>query len=154
MANPVTFESSTPNIGMPFLLAGQAQKEFFLNQSLGILDALQSNTVSASRSMPPIAPIEGACFRVTAPATDAWAGCEDHLAIRIGADWHFISPRDGMRIFDGGAHHTLVFLEGWQFAEAPEVPTTGVVIDIEARAALAQLIDALRNLAIFNSNLS
>lgn len=45
MSDPVTFPSSTPAIGLPYLVAGQAQKEFFVNQSLCLLDALQMRTV-------------------------------------------------------------------------------------------------------------
>lgn len=143
-----TFPFSTPNIGLPLLMAGQAQKEFFLNQALGILDALLRNSINASRPAPPLAPVDGQCFRVTAPALEAWAGCEDHIAIRIGDDWHFIPPRDGMRLFDSEAGHALFYRATWEFAEVAAVPSTGAVIDSEARAALAQLIQTLRDFAI------
>jgi len=148
MSQPVIFSSATPNIGLPLLSSGQAQKEFFINQALGILDALHRNTVSASQPAPPATADEGACLRVTAPATGAWAGCEDHIAIRIGEDWHFVAPREGMRLLDSGADQTLFYAAGWQSAEAPPVPAAGTVIDSEARATLSQLIQALRTLAI------
>lgn len=149
MTQPIVFTSATPNIGLPLLIAGQAQKEFFLNQALGILDALHRHAVVASQPVPPADPGEGDCFRVTAPAQQAWEGCEDHLAVRIGGGWHFITPRVGMRLFDIAADTTLFFHSGWQIAAVPTDPANGTVIDVEARAAVSQLIDALRESGIF-----
>lgn len=148
MPQSAIFSSSTPNINLPLLSPGQAQKEFFINQALGILDALHGNTVNASQPTPPETAAEGACFRVTDPAAAAWTGYEDHIAIRIGEDWHFVAPREGMRLFDSGADQILFFKTGWHFAEAPAVPSTGAVIDSEARATLNQLVQVLRDIAI------
>jgi len=85
MSEPFTFTSSTPNIGLPLLIAGQAQKEFFLNQSLVIVDSLHRRSVIASQPAPPTNADEGDCFRITAPATQEWEGCEDHITIQIGS---------------------------------------------------------------------
>ena len=147
MSDPVTFTSVTPNIGLPLLLAGQSQKEFFVNQSLALLDALQGGSVRASLAAPPAAQ-DGDCYRIVAPATEAWAGCEDHLAVWIGGDWHFIAPREGMGVFDIAAGHGLVFRSGWQRGLAPAVPTGGVIVDSQARAAILQLIQSLRAIGI------
>lgn len=148
MPLPAIFTSTTPNIGLPLLMPGQAQKEFFINQALGILDGMHAGVVDASIAVPPAAAPEGSSYRITAPAADAWFGCEDQIAIRIGEDWHFIAPRDGMRLVDRQARETLFYDQDWRTAAAPEVPAGGAVIDIEARTALAQLIDSLRELAI------
>lgn len=148
MSNPITFSSATPNTGLPLLIAGQAQKEFFVNQALSVLDALQPQAVNASQPLPPLDADEGDCFRVTAPAVQAWDGCEDHLAIRIGGGWHFVSPRSGMHVFDRTANQTLFFLSGWQIATTPIIPATGTVIDVEARTAIDQVIAALRDIGI------
>lgn len=144
MSDPVTFTSATPNIGLPLLLAGQAQKEFFVNQSLAILDSLQSRSVLASLAQPPLVVQDGDCFRVTAPAVLAWVGCEDHIAIQIGGGWHFIAPREGMAVFDSAAGHALVYRSGWQRADAPTVPAGGAIVDVEARTTIDQLIQTLR----------
>jgi len=101
--------------------------------------------VRASLPQPPALPDEGDCYRVTAPALLGWAGCEDHLAIRIGGSWHFIPPREGMTLFDRAADNRLFFQSGWQNAQAPAIPSGGAVIDVEARAAIGQLIEALRD---------
>lgn len=153
MSSPLIFTSSTPNIGLPLLVAGQAQKEFFVNQALGILDALSRNIVVASQSSPPATAREGDSFRVTAPASGAWAGCEDHIAIRIGEDWHLIAPQDGIRVFDVAAEQTLHYRSGWLAAEAPALPVGGQVVDVECRATLNQLIQALRDFAILGPSI-
>lgn len=148
MSDAVTFTSATPNIGLPLLLAGQAQKEFFVNQALAILDALHGQGVVASLAGPPSVAQDGESYRVTAPAVEAWEGCDNHIAVLIGGGWHFIAPREGMSVFDIAAGHALVFRSGWQRADAPAVPAGGTVIDAEARAAIGQLIQTLRSTGI------
>jgi hypothetical protein len=148
MSEPFIFSSTTPTARLPLLVPGQAQKEFFLNQALSILDALCPQAVVASQGAPPAAIADSACFRVTSPASEGWAGNEDHLAIGIGGDWHFVASREGMQVFDADAGHWLVFRSGWRAAVAPVIAEGGSLIDTEARAALAQLIEALHHLGI------
>lgn len=128
--------------------AGQAQKEFFLNQALCLLDALHARTVTSSVPAPPSEPAEGACFRVASPATGSWTGREESIAVLIGGDWHFVPPREGMQIFDLAAGQQLVFRSGWIHMSAPAAPVGGAVIDSEARAAIATLTQALAALGI------
>lgn len=148
MSEPFIFSSVTPVAGLPLLVPGQAQKEFFLNQAFSILDALCPQAVIASQSAPPSVVADSACFRITSPASEDWAGKEDHLAIGIGGDWHFVGPREGMHLFDSDAGHWLVFRSGWRAAAAPVITQGGSVIDTEARTALAQLIGALHHLGV------
>jgi hypothetical protein len=148
MTDLIAFSSSTSNAALPLLVPGQAQKEFFVNQALAILDALQPGTVVASQAQPPVNAAQGSCFRITATASQAWAGREDHLAISIAGDWHFIAPRAGMRVFDQGAGHALLFQSGWLYAPAPGLASGGATIDVEARAAIGQLIQSLRNIGV------
>jgi hypothetical protein len=131
------------------LIPGQAQKEFFVNQSLAILDSLHPQAVIASQSSPPQDAVEGDCYRIAAPAVQAWAGCEDHLAVRISGDWHFVAPREGMRVFDRAADQFVVFRDSWQASVAAIPPSGGSIVDVEARAAVSQLIEALRVAGIF-----
>ena len=151
MSDPITFPSSTPVIRLPLLIAGQAQKEFFVNQALCLLDALHPQAVTASLPAPPATVGDGECFRVLAPASGAWVGHEDEIAVLIGGGWHFVSPVEGMQLFDRAADHTLVFRSEWRYAAAPAAPTGGLVVDTAARAALAALIDALITLGILDS---
>lgn len=132
-------------------LAGQAQKEFFVNQSLCVLDALHARAVVASQPAPPTIPAEGDYFRVTGLATQAWSGHEGDIAVQIGGDWHFIRPQEGMQLFDKAAGHVLVFRTVWEQADAPALPTDGPVIDTEARAAIGLLIQSLLTVGVLSA---
>lgn len=148
MFDPIAFPNTTPAFSLPLLMAGQAQKEFFVNQALSILDAVQLRIILASQPAPPTIPGEGDCYRVTSPAVQAWAGCENHIAIFIGGDWHFIGPQAGMQVFDQASGHLLVFRSDWKRAEAPGAPAGGSVIDSEAREAIVRLIQSLLGVGI------
>ena len=153
MSDPITFPSLTPAIGLPLLIAGQAQKEFFVNQALCSLDALSMRAVKASRPAPPSTAVEGDCFRVTSPAALAWVGREDHIAVLIAGAWHFIGARKGMQVFDQTAGHTLVFGTRWERASAPSLPTGGTVVDSEARTTIRTLIQSLQAIGILGADL-
>lgn len=107
--------------------------------------------MTASQPAPPAAPEEGACYRVTVPASGAWTGRQDQIAVRMGGDWHFIAPVEGLLVFDRGAARMMVYRSQWHPAPAPALPTGGTVVDIEARAAVTALIDALRTLGIIGN---
>jgi hypothetical protein len=128
--------------------AGQAQKEFYVNQALTILDALAQQAIVASLPQPPAGAGEGSCYRITAPASGEWSGHIDHVAIRIADSWHFVAPSQGMLMFDRAAGVWLCFHSSWQSAPALSAPNGGVVIDVEARALLAQLVAGLRSIGL------
>ena len=68
----------------------------------------------------------------------------------IGGDWHFIDPAEGMHLFDRSAQRVLVFRSGWTFATAPAAPAGGSYVDVEARAALAGLVEALMAIGLLS----
>ena len=149
MAVPVSYPSATPTYSLPLLFSGQAQKEFFLNQSFSVIDALLQLSVIASIATPPTDPSEGACYRVMAPAVEAWAGHEDSIAIFIAGSWVFVEPVQGMTIYDREVGALAHFNSGWLTATEPNQPTSGTTVDSEARQTLSELIDALRGIGVF-----
>jgi hypothetical protein len=149
MAVPISFPATTKRFALPLLFAGQAQKEFFLNQAFVLNDALLHCTVLASAQTPPEAADEAACYRVTGPASGEWAGHEGDLAIRLGEGWQFVVPQPGMTVFDIAADAAMLYRNGWQSADEPALPSGGAVIDAEARQAIFGLIEALRKLGAF-----
>lgn len=150
MPAPFDFPTSSANIGLPLLFSGQAQKEFFVNQAFALVDALIQQSVVSSNPTPPASPSDGEVYRVTATANEAWAGEEGALAVRIAGGWHFVSPVEGLRIYDRQAAQFLVFKGQWETASAPGSPTGGSVIDTQARAAIDELIDALEQVGILS----
>lgn len=148
MPDPYVFPGATPSLGLPLLVPGQAQKEFFVNEALFLVDALHARAVTASQSAPPAIADDGACFRVTPTASGAWAGQEERLAVRVAGAWHFIAPSEGMVVFDRSASSWAIFRSQWHPAVAIAAPAGGTVIDAQARAALGDLISALKTLGV------
>jgi len=151
MSDLIAFPNATEHLGLPLLIPGQAQKEFFVNQALAILDALQARVVTASQPAPPASAAEGECFRVTAGATQAWEGGAERIAVRISDDWHLIAPRQGMTVLDQTARQILVFQDGWQSADPTPPPAGGSTIDIQAREAIAALIQSLQAIGVLSA---
>lgn len=148
MATPITFPATTPVFNLPLLFAGQAQKEFTLNQALSLIDGFVAGVVVDSLGAPPAMAVDGECYRVTSPASGDWAGHEESIALRVGGAWQFIHPFHGLRIFDQAFGAYLLFDSQWQAASAPDPVAGGATIDVEARAALAQVVDALRTMGV------
>ena len=149
MASPIAFPSMTTHINLPLLFAGQAQKEPFINHAFSAIDALLAGVVDDSLATAPADPIEGSRYRILANATGEWAGHDAEIAIRIGGAWTFITPHQGMSVFDATARTTYFFASDWVAASEPQAPTGGSVVDSEARATLSLLIDALKTAGIF-----
>ncbi len=148
MPEPISFANATEQFSFPYLFVGQAQKEFFVNQSLTLIDALLRGSVASSLSEPPSEAIDGDVHRVLEPAVGDWLGQDNKLALRVGRAWHFVAPFDGMQLFDQSAGQLLIFRSGWVSETAPAEVQGGNVVDVEARAAIADLSQSLRSLGI------
>lgn len=157
--------SASPRLSLPFLSAGQAQKEITHNEALQSLDCLVSAAVEeAPRTAPPPSPTVGACYIVGAPPSGAWVGQAQKLACYSSGGWRFLSPAEGpsayvktqgeFGFFRAGAWEfgvvrgTKVMLGGQQVigvrAAAVATPSGGSVIDAEARSAIASILAAMR----------
>jgi hypothetical protein len=150
MPETISFPAVTPRFGLPLLFAGQSQKEFFVNQSLVLIDMLLQPSAVASLETPPPEVADGAVFRIIGPATGLWSGREGQLAYRVAGNWQFIQPITGMRIYDHAEDQWLHFSSNdeWLGAELPSEAQGGTVVDSEARALLTQVIDALSTLGL------
>lgn len=143
MPDPVSYTSTTGRFGLPFLFAGQAQKEFYLNEALAIIDSLLHPIIEGQNDTPPISPENGECWLIGGTPTGDWSDYADHIACRQADSWVFIQPGDGMRIFDKVLEQERLFLGQWNIASAVAAPTGGTIIDSEARIAISEVIDTL-----------
>ncbi|MGX7893999.1 DUF2793 domain-containing protein [Tsuneonella sp. HG222] len=130
-------------MNVPLLFAGQAQKEFTVNEAHVLADALLHAACEGTATIPPAAPADGETWIVGEDAEGAWTGEEGKLAAWQAGTWLFLAPRDGMRLFDASSGQILLYRDGWQRPAAPDLPTGGTTVDAEVRAALSGLIAAL-----------
>ena len=152
MAVSFDFDSISPRFGLPLLYSGQAQKEAWVNEAHARTDALLHCAIEGEAGEPPADPAEGENWIVATAATGAWFGKDGNIACRQGGNWLFAEPRDGMRVLDRSSGQEKRFLEGWKIPSVPLEPSGGSVVDAEARAALSELIAALRLSGVFPTN--
>lgn len=143
MPDPITYTSSSGRFGLPFLFAGQAQKEFYLNDALAIVDALLHPLIEGETNAPPASPANGECWLIGGTPTGDWANYADHIACWQAGVWVFVQARDGLRIFDKALQQERFFLGQWKLATTITDPSGGSVVDSEARSAIGDLIDTL-----------
>lgn len=157
--------SSTPRLGLPFLSAGQAQKEIFHNEALQALDVIVAAAVEEPPCVsPPESPVLGACYIVAAAATDEWAGKSQCLAAFTSAGWRFVAPQEGLACYVRSSGSWAVYRAGaWEVGQVrgsslvldgqqvvgPRLgaiagATGGTLVDSEARAAVDRILTAMR----------
>lgn len=162
--------TTTPRYALPFLFPAQAQKEHFHNEALVVVDAALHPVVEqGARTDPPVEPGIGQCWIVAADAIGAWAGRGDAIACWTGGGWRFVAPVLGMLAWDAEAGHYLTFgSAGWsgvisvseisiagqsvirERQPALATPSGGTTIDVEARAAVDQIIATLKTHGLTN----
>lgn len=164
--------SGSPRLALPFLSAGQAQKEITHNEALQMLDLLVAAAVEEEPiSDPPATAALGACYLVADAPTGAWTGKPQNVAGYTDGGWRFVTPAEGFLAYvkatarfacyrDGGwelgvLRGDRVVLGGKQVlgtrAAAIAAPLGGPVIDAEARASIGDLLAALRQHGLIDS---
>lgn len=159
----MAFETSTRH-GLPLLAAAQAQKEVTHNEALTLLDmAVNPSVVTFGRDDPPANPLSGQCWIVGDNPAGVWTGQAHSLACWTAGGWRFIPAFDGMRVWITGARVEAIRDGGvWRqgevrchrlFVGSDQVvgprqagvapPSGGTIVDVEARAAIAAIIDRL-----------
>lgn len=113
---------------------------------------------------PPAGPATGDCYIVAANPTGAWAGKAHHLAAYTSGGWRFIVPREGLTAFVVSSGASAVYRSGtWVIGDlsgsqviiagvkvigargaAIAAPAGGASVDVEARAAIGQILAAMR----------
>ena len=82
-------------LGLPFIIASQAQKHITHNEALRDLDVLVHLTVEDNTlTTPPADAIDGQCYVVADGAIGDWSGRATQIAVRKDQAWHFYIPMD------------------------------------------------------------
>ncbi|MEN3793072.1 DUF2793 domain-containing protein [Fulvimarina sp. MAC3] len=86
----------TPSIGLPYIMASQAQKHVTHNMALTKLDALvQLSARSRRNTLPPDNPSEGERHLAAEGASGAWAGLDGQVLLFSAGAWMALLPRAG-----------------------------------------------------------
>ncbi|GAA0738090.1 DUF2793 domain-containing protein [Sphingomonas japonica] len=163
---------TTSRWALPLLHAGQAQKETTHNEALMRIDMMLHASVEAIGVLAPPAEVEpGQSWIVGDGTTGAWGGRDGQLATWTEGGWRYVAPQQGMRVWsradgvwadriDGGWTIGIVTagairiagqqVVGARSASVP-IPDGGAVIDAEARAAIAGIIDRLASHGLVES---
>jgi hypothetical protein len=132
---------TTPRLGAPELVSGQATPETTVNEQIRYLESGAGHFIFKDRDLatPPASPADGDCYLVAASPTDAWSGQAGKIAFRVNTAWAFITAIEGFTAwvsdenafigYDGAAWSTLsspvgnyVLLTGDTMTGALEVP--------------------------------
>ena len=136
---------------LPLLAVSQAQKEVTHNEALVLIDALLHLSVESALSAAPMANESdiGKCWLVTGTPNGSWANKAGQIAIWIGGSWRFLAPHDGMRLWNKSTGRQNMYIRG-QWTSPAEIanPSGGTVVDSEARAILAAILQYFRLIGI------
>jgi Protein of unknown function (DUF2793) len=139
---------STAKLGLPYILAAQAQKHVTHNEALRALDVIV-HLVVLDRDLtdPPGVPGESDAYLVASPAGGAWAGHEGDVAAYQDGAWMFYAPRAGWLAWVGDEAQVIVFdgsvwQDGIGGANA-SVDTLGVNTTADATNRLSVKSDAV-----------
>lgn len=148
MSDPIAFDSTTPRLALPLLFAGQAQKEFTVNEALIRADLALHLTIEGEVAAPPSAPLAGQAWLVAPNPTGAFTGHASAIAGYTAGGWRFIAARAGLRAYDRSSASFRHFTDSWQRCVAPATPNGGSTIDQEARAAIVSIVEKLMTAGI------
>lgn len=139
---------------LPLLAVSQAQKEITHNEALAIIDALLHTAIEGVlATMPAVSDADvGKCWVVGPSPTGIWLGKDGFLAVYVGGSWRYIAPQDGMRIWNRASSRHLFRIEG-QWLDGPFIPnpSAGMVVDVEARAALSAILQYFRLIGLLST---
>ena len=141
MSDPI-FDDVTPRLGLPYVVAAQAQKHIPINESLARLDGLVQLAVeSRGVAAQPATPVAGGVWILPASATGAaWAGQSVGTLMRFESGaWEPLAPAEGvlawvkdenqMVVFDGAAWTPLsATFRNLTAAASPNLATTRLEI--------------------------
>ena len=138
----------TPNLKLPYLYVGQAQKEITHNEALAILDTVLFPSLEGELATPPSALNQadaGRRWLVGAAPTGSWAGHAGKIASWTGDGWRFASIPETCRLYRADLGHEMIRLNGnWVVVLPVSAQEGGNIVDQEARSAVSAILSILR----------
>ena len=145
--------TTTPHFPLPYLFAAQAGKDITHNEALLLIDFLLHRHVQGVGADPAnlTNPQEGQAWIVATNATGGWAARDGQIALFGAGGWRFITPPDGMMLWDEGSNLWMRRNgTAWQLPpQAPNMPANANQDD-GARSAINALIAALSSWGVLS----
>jgi len=112
---------TTTHLGLPYLLAAQAQKHVTHNEALRLLDAMvQLSVLDRTRTAPPASPADGNRHLVASGAIGLWAGWDLNVAFWVDGAWIRLVPRTGWLVWVAAEGLFLVWTgSAWEVVGEP-----------------------------------
>tara|TARA_R110002073_G_scaffold303806_2_gene472291 strand:+ start:11139 stop:11882 length:744 start_codon:yes stop_codon:yes gene_type:complete len=105
----------TPHLGLPYILANQAQKQVTHNEALRLLDGIvQMAVISAGETDPPAGPNDGDRYIVAIGGTGDWAGWDGAIAYYVDGAWMKLVPQAGWRAWAAAAEFLIYDGAAWK----------------------------------------
>lgn len=145
--------STSPNLNLPFVAAGQAQKHVTVNESLVLIDSLMHIAVDGPPSdTPPPDPAEGGRWLVGADPQGAWDGQAGRLAVFLDGGWRFHAARTGWIAHRADSHGLLGF-DGvaWSELAQPEILQNLDLLGVGTTADASNPLSAKLNNVLFSA---
>jgi hypothetical protein len=148
--------TTSTKLGIPYLANQQATPEIYHNEALYMLEAMLRGVITRTNA-PPGSPVDGDSYLITAVASGAWTGWENHVAIWASNAWRFVpgfdtdgaviaigATQEGMRVYVNDENTFYVWSgAAWaaQTITAANVSFTpaGNIVAINAQAAIEEL---------------
>lgn len=139
---------------LPLLTVSQAHKEVTHNEALVLIDALLHLSVESALSAPPLADDSdmGKCWLIADISSGSWANKSGQIAIWIGGSSRFLAPHAGMRLWNKSTgRQNMYIMDQWMNPGKIPNPAGGTVVDSEARAVLASILQYFRSIGILTT---
>lgn len=150
--------AATPNLGLAYIEAAQAQKHVTHNEAIRNLDALvQLGVLDRNLTAPPVTPTEGDRYIVAAGATGAWATYDNEVAAWQDGAWMFYPPQEGWLCWVGD-EDVLVAWDGTAWVGTGSGgggstslnPATGGLVGVNATADVTNRLSVNAPATLFN----
>jgi len=145
--------SDTPNLVLPYIAAGQAQKHVTHNEALSLIDGLlQLSVVSRGLNIPPGTVVDGNRFLIgSSPATE-WLNHAGQIALRMEGAWRFLIPRKGWQMWVE-AENLLLIYDGtnWNSQNQPTVLQNISLLGVNAAADATNKVSVNSSALLFNN---
>ena len=136
----------SPRFGLPFLAAGQAQKELFHNEALTLIDVLlHPVAIDIANDPQNLTPAPGDTWLIGDSPTGDWLDRGGQIAGWTDGGWRFLAPAERTNVFVDQRQKFAQYRNGiWEIANSIADPAGGSTIDTEARASIESILQALR----------